>query len=200
MITLHNTASSRLALAIITAVLFLSQDAYATVPAYNLPAGTEAAKTALEMEIEMAEAGNAPEQHLLGWRYYVGDGVPRNVLQAAFWYRKAAEQGYAAAQVELAELYLYGLEGMDVDVPEAMHWYRQAAEQGRADAQLQLGHAYLYRQEPMKDKQAAYFWLLLSAAQGNRHAQRSLPSLKKMLTAKQRKQIEADVNAWKPLE
>ncbi len=154
----------------------------------------------LEMEIERAEAGNAQDQHLLGWRYFVGDGVPRNVLQAASWYRKAAEQGYTAAQVELADLYLYGQEGMPLDVQEAAYWYRQAAEHGRADAQLHLGRAYLYGSEGMKDKQAAYFWLLLSAAQGNRYARRSLPSFKKMLTAKQRKQIEADAKVWKPLE
>jgi uncharacterized protein len=37
-----------------------------------------------------------------------GQGVPQDDAQAVAWYRKAAEQGYAAAQVNLGVMYANG--------------------------------------------------------------------------------------------
>lgn len=47
--------------------------------------------------------------------------------------RKAAQQGYVAAQYELAER-LYGGRGCKIDINEAYEWYKKAAEQGHSDA------------------------------------------------------------------
>ena len=44
------------------------------------------------------------------------------------WYRKAAEQGDAKAQFNLALRYYKG-EGVTQDYAEAAKWYRKAAEQ-----------------------------------------------------------------------
>ena len=46
-------------------------------------------------------------------------------------YRKAAEQGDAAAQYNLGVIYYNG-EGVTQDYAEAVKWYRKAAEQGYA--------------------------------------------------------------------
>ena len=48
-------------------------------------------------------------------------------------YRKAAEQGDAAAQNNLGFMYING-EGVPQDYQEALKWYSLAAEQGHADA------------------------------------------------------------------
>jgi len=49
----------------------------------------------------LADAGNAKAQNYLGLLYDNGYGVPRDDARAVAWYRKAAEQGNAAAQYNL---------------------------------------------------------------------------------------------------
>ena len=56
---------------------------------------------------------------------------------AAGWYRKAAEQGYAKAQLALAEMYNYGKLGDDRR-SNCIPWYLKAAAQGDAKAQAEI--------------------------------------------------------------
>jgi TPR repeat protein len=44
------------------------------------------------------------------------------------WYRKAADQNYAAAQHRLGNCYFNG-QGVQRSVVQAIQWYRKAAEQ-----------------------------------------------------------------------
>ena len=44
-----------------------------------------------------AERGDADAQFVLGYRYNVGEDVPRNDTKAVRWFRMAAEQGLAEA-------------------------------------------------------------------------------------------------------
>lgn len=53
------------------------------------------------------------------------------------WYRKAAEQGYAAAKFNLALMYAAG-KGVAKDETAAVRWYKFWAEQGYAAAQYNL--------------------------------------------------------------
>ena len=57
--------------------------------------------------------------------------------QALTWYRKAAEQGLAAAQFVLGVAHENG-RGVPKDGQQAMFWYRKAADQGNAIAQDNL--------------------------------------------------------------
>ena len=68
--------------------------------------------------------------------------VRMTMLKAAFWYRKAAEQGYAKAQYDLGGFYLFG-HGLPVDYAQGIMWLRKAAEQGHPSAQTDLAHFYL---------------------------------------------------------
>jgi TPR repeat protein len=61
--------------------------------------------------------------------------------QSAEWYRKAAEQGHAAAQAALGSLYLAG-EGVSQDYSLALHWLQKAARKGDDVAQYALGKMY----------------------------------------------------------
>jgi len=38
------------------------------------------------------------EQYLLGKKYWDGDGVPRDLRKAAYWWAKAADQGHTTAK------------------------------------------------------------------------------------------------------
>ena len=56
-------------------------------------------------------------------------------------FRKAAEQGDASAQNQLAICYAEG-KGVPKDDVEAVTWFRKAAEQGAAEAQYNLAMCY----------------------------------------------------------
>ena len=70
-------------------------------------------------------------------QYQFGKGVEQDYQQAAYWYGKAATQGYAPAQTHLAYLYASG-KGVGQDLQQAIAWYQKAAAQGDADAQKGL--------------------------------------------------------------
>lgn len=52
--------------------------------------------------------GYAPAQNQLGSMYENNIGVPQNYKSAAAWYRLAANQGFAAAQYNLASVFEAG--------------------------------------------------------------------------------------------
>ncbi len=54
--------------------------------------------TAFKLSLPLAERGGAEAQYNLGFMYEHGLGVSRDEAEAVTWYRKAAEQGHAAAQ------------------------------------------------------------------------------------------------------
>ena len=66
-----------------------------------------------------AEKGNSHGQHGLATMYYHGLGTEKKVPEAIKWWRKAAELGLAAAQVDLA----FTLRA-EKNYQEALHWYR----------------------------------------------------------------------------
>jgi hypothetical protein len=67
--------------------------------------------------------------------YYSGTGVTLDYLEAAKWVQRAAEQGYARAQIDLGYLYEQG-KGVPLDYVSAYTWYKLAItggdERGRA--------------------------------------------------------------------
>ena len=89
-----------------------------------------------------AQAGDPGAQHNLGDRYYAGVGVEMNKQEAVKWWKKAAENGYAPAQMILGACYEKGGEGVDRDPIIAVKWYAKAADQGNANAQYFLGYHY----------------------------------------------------------
>jgi TPR repeat protein len=56
-----------------------------------------------------------------------GFGVEQNYAEAITWYRRATQQGEAAAAFNLGGMYTHGL-GVAQDDVEAAKWYRKAAD------------------------------------------------------------------------
>jgi hypothetical protein len=79
------------------------------------------------------------------------------------WYRKAAEQGSALAQIFLGESYSAG-EGVPQDYNQAVLWFSKAADQGDAAAQSKLAWMYYRGQGVPKDYVEAHKWFNLAAA------------------------------------
>ncbi|MEI6268197.1 MAG: tetratricopeptide repeat protein [Methylococcaceae bacterium] len=113
---------------------------------------------------------------------YSGDNYRRSDI-AMFWYRKAANRGYARAQYRMALFYQENpSENKDFEV--AALWYLWAALGGHIEAQFQLGYMF-YRGDFVSDfstfwddrcevkgsSNQAEFWLLKAAEQGHVEAQ-----------------------------
>lgn len=75
----------------------------------------------------LAERGDAESQLTLGIVYRDGsDGPAQSHVEAAAWFRRAAEQGHPMAQLNLARLYETG-RGVPQDLVVAHVWYNLAA-------------------------------------------------------------------------
>jgi TPR repeat protein len=129
-------------------------------------------------------------------------GVAKDVAEAVRWYRKAADQGYAAAQYDLGRAYDLG-DGVAKDNVEAARWWQKAAEQGIAKAQYNLGLAYHSGAGVTKDDVEAYFWINIAASSLDQaFVRQSRDNIGKSLTAAQlsevqercRKRVEAHPN------
>src|SRR5260370_17966066 len=110
-----------------------------------------------------ANAGDAKSQELMGQAYANGEGVPKDYQQAAFWFRKAADQGNATAQYNLGALYATG-RGEPQDFAQSAIWFRKSAEHGSADAQSTLGSLYQQGQGLPRDESQALARYLKPAA------------------------------------
>ena len=105
--------------------------------------------------------------------YSKGRGIKTDYQEGIKWYKKAAEQGYAESQLNLAVKYHLG-QGIKADKNTAIKWYTKAAEQGHEEAQFNLG--YLYYLSKTNEKKAEK-WFLKSANQGVTRAQNFLGKL-----------------------
>ena len=85
------------------------------------------------------------------------------------WYRKAAEQGLAMAQLGLGECYTRG-DGVEKNPAEAVKWWRKAAEQGLPEVQVLLGACYELGEGVKRDRTEAVKWYRKAAAQGHKAA------------------------------
>ena len=85
-------------------------------------------ETALEVLRDFAESGYANAQWDVAMLYQHGFGVPKNLVEAVAWYRKAAEKGNLVAQESLGLMYEEG-EGVPKDLVMAYMWVNLAAEQ-----------------------------------------------------------------------
>ena len=67
-------------------------------------------------------------------------GKPQYKRKAFVMYHRAAETGSSAAQINLAEMYRCGVEGVvNEDIKEAFEWYKKAANESTFEATTDLG-------------------------------------------------------------
>lgn len=149
-------------------------------PAFSF---TPPAAVAVPDQPGTATAPSAPEvpqpdgpdaQLALGSRYARGEGVPKDLTKAMEWYTKAAEQGNAKAQWNVAAMHAQGQGGVDRDARTAALWHQKAALQGFAPAQAALGLMYASGVGVDKDMGKALALLQQAALQGDMEAQYNL--------------------------
>ena len=113
------------------------------------------------------------------YRHGLG-GLPQSDALAVEWYRKAADQGDAAAQNNLALMYRDGRGGLPQSDALAVEWYRKAADQGDADAQFNLGLMYANGQGVPQNFPEALRWLRKAHAQGFEQAASAIEAVLRM--------------------
>lgn len=91
--------------------------------------------TAMELALPRAQLGDPAAQTLLAELFAAGLGVARNMDDAAFWYKQAAEAGDASAQFKYGLMLLEG-KYVEPDRAKAEELMKKAADAGNAFAQF----------------------------------------------------------------
>ncbi|WP_422018048.1 tetratricopeptide repeat protein [Reyranella sp.] len=144
------------------------------------PAPQPPAKSVRETVAEYLATKPAPDAMLAKARDFAKAG---DTGAAFLVFRQAAEQGNAAAQVELASFYdptIAAKSGFPHDGAQAADWYERAALTGLAEAQRKLGLLLAKGGAGLTaDVTKAKVWLQQAAAQNDADAKKALDGLPK---------------------
>jgi TPR repeat protein len=153
-------------------------------------------QSAREAVQRQAEAGDLAAQMVLAKACF--DEKPPRLEEGMRWLRKAADQGDDRAQFNYANN-LLAIHGPDAG-KEAVQWFTRAAEQGNVDAQYGLGLAFYDNRFVPENKIAAYQWVSLSAAQGNKQARSWLKMMEIFLGNDELTEARKRAAAFKPVK
>ncbi len=139
----------------------------------------------------------AAEQDLPEAQYALGKlysrGRQPNLSEARAWFTRAADRGYAPAQLVLAMCDEEG-KGAPQDYRKAVAEYRKAAEQGLPDAQYRLGLMYEKGRGVQPSLANAEHWFRQAAQAGSAEAQYALGRLLSASSSDKKNRVEA--YAW----
>jgi uncharacterized protein len=105
----------------------------------------------------------------IGGMYEKGDDLPKNLDLASAWYRKAAEQGQAQAQMGLASLSLDAK-----NYSEAHHWCEEAAKRKSPGGYYCLGYLFQHGLGVEQNPKTALKWYQDAAGWSNAGAMQAL--------------------------
>lgn len=125
-----------------------------------------------DLFIHSAGLGYAPAQFKLGICYELGlTHFPTDPSHSFAWYKRAAVQGHADAELAVSGWYLTGHpQGLVQSEPLAYEWASKAARRGWSKAEYTLGHYHEVGIGVPQDLRVAKQWYLKAAARGNERA------------------------------
>ncbi|KAF9217955.1 cysteinyl-tRNA synthetase [Podila verticillata] len=125
-----------------------------------------------DLFIRSAGLGYAPAQFKLGICYELGlTHFPTDPSHSFAWYKRAAVQGHADAELAVSGWYLTGHpQGLVPSEPLAYEWASKAARRGWSKAEYTLGHYHEVGIGVPQDLRIAKQWYLKAAARGNERA------------------------------
>ncbi len=109
----------------------------------------------------------------IGSRYAEARGVKEDMAEAAKWYQKAADLGFAPAEYRIGNFYEKGI-GLTRDIAKSKTWYQLAAQQGNASAMHNLAVLYAMAADGTTDNQSAAHWFQEAADLGVKDSQFNL--------------------------
>ena len=139
---------------------------------YSLDERDEAAE---QLE-QLADAGDAHAQYIIGMAYRDGGLLIPDTVKAQKFLKHAAEQDLDAAQYALGKLYLS--DDADIhDSAKGIYWLKRSADNGNDFAAYRLGKEYLSGKNTVKDAETAVSYLRQAADNGGTYAQYLLGKL-----------------------
>ena len=131
---------------------------------------------AVEQLEQLADAGDAHVQYIIGTAYRDGGLLIPDTAKAQKLLERAAEQDLDAAQYALGKLYLS--DDADVHDPaKGIYWLKRSADNGNDYAAYRLGKEYLSGKNTVKDAETAVSYLRQAADNGSTYAQYLLGKL-----------------------
>jgi uncharacterized protein len=131
---------------------------------------------AAEQLEQLADAGDAHAQYIIGTAYRDGGLLIPDTVKAQKLLERAAEQDLDAAQYALGKLYLS--DDADVHDPaKGIYWLKRSADNGNDHAAYRLGKEYLSGKNTVKDAETAGSYLRQAADNGSAYAQYLLGKL-----------------------
>ena len=125
-------------------------------------------------KLQLAKAGDEDAQMAVALAYDIGSGTRKSPLQAAHWYRLAAQRGNARAQFRLARILHTGARNLEKNMPLAAQLYEAAANQGHHEAEYWTGYCYEQGEGVAPDLKKAVEWYTKAADGGAAAANNSL--------------------------
>jgi FOG: TPR repeat, SEL1 subfamily len=139
---------------------------------YEVPASITPASLA-----KAAAEGDPLALFEIGARYTEArGGLEANLAEAALWYQRAAEKGFAPAQYRLANLYEKGT-GVQRDLEKSRQLYEMAASRGNASAMHNLAVLYANGSLGVQEYDKAAEWFSKAAELGVTDSQFNLAIL-----------------------
>jgi TPR repeat protein len=132
-------------------------------------------------------------QFKLGTMYNSGEIVPYDREVGLMWLGRAADQGHAMSENDLAVALINPPAGEEPKIDEAIRLFEKSANRGFHMAQINLGDFYSEGKYVGKDPDQAILWYRMAANQGNKKALDKLASLGASTTvvaAQESKKIE----------
>ena len=118
-----------------------------------------------------------------GQMAFDGDGTDQDFVQAANWYKIAAEKGHPRSQHNLAVMYENG-QGVDRDSTLAAKYYRMAADQGHSGSQNNLGSLHETGDGVPQNRNLALALYRQAAAGGDKNATSNAQRLESLMKSK----------------
>lgn len=157
-----------------------------------------------------SEYGCRDAENLLGGLYYYGVFVPQSYKEASTWYHKAAENGSAPSQFQLAQMYSLG-KGIVQDYKKSVKWYRRVAQQDYVAAQYFVGLALYEGKGVPQDYVKAHMWFNLAGAHDTHNlidvhkhipkdARKQRDVVAEWLAPSQLAQAQQLAREWKPID
>lgn len=129
------------------------------------------------LSLRLAAANGDPSAEFdVGARLAEGKGGVPNYKEAAKWYQRSADRGFAQSQYRLGTLYERGL-GLKADPARAQSWYERAAELGNTKAMHNLAVLSANQNHGSPDYATAARWFTQAADRGLSDSQFNLAVL-----------------------
>lgn len=105
-----------------------------------------------------AHANNSRSESYLGFAYYKGHGVQKNLKKALYWIGKSAKQHEYSSEYFLGYAHQYGKCGFLKNIQAAIPLYEAAAKDGAPAAGFTLSKIYRNGDGVQKNEKRAQYW------------------------------------------